>query len=144
MNVLITGCHGQLGNEMQQLAKENLQHIYFFTDVVELDITNENAVRNFIQIHNIDCIVNCAAYTAVDKAESNVDLCNLLNNVAPGYLAKAVEEIFGVNVEKVNTVRVQGKIKRMGATSGKRADWKKAIVKLTAGSKTIEFFDGMA
>ena len=58
-------------------------------------------------------------------------------------IAKAVEEIFGVTVEKVNTVRVQGKIKRMGATSGKRADYKKAIVKLTEGSKTIEFFDGM-
>ncbi len=59
-------------------------------------------------------------------------------------IKKAVEEIFGVKVEKVTTVRVLGKIKRMGATSGKRADWKKAIVKLTADSKTIEFFDGMA
>ncbi len=57
---------------------------------------------------------------------------------------KAVEEIFGVKVEKITTVNVLGKIKRMGATSGKRADWKKAIVKLTADSKTIEFFDGMA
>ena len=59
-------------------------------------------------------------------------------------IKKAVEEIFGVTVEKVTTVRVLGKVKRMGATSGKRADWKKAIVKLTADSKTIEFFDGMA
>ena len=59
-------------------------------------------------------------------------------------IKKAVEEIFGVKVEKVTTMRVLGKIKRMGATSGKRADWKKAIVKLTADSKTIEFFDGMA
>jgi len=59
-------------------------------------------------------------------------------------IKKAVEEIFGVKVEKITTVRVLGKIKRMGATSGKRADWKKAIVKLTADSKTIEFFDGMA
>ena len=59
-------------------------------------------------------------------------------------IKKAVEEIFGVKVEKVTTVRVLGKIKRMGANSGKRADWKKAIVKLTADSKTIEFFDGMA
>ena len=58
-------------------------------------------------------------------------------------IAKAVEEIFGVKVENVNTIRVQGKIKIMGATSGKRADYKKAIVKLTEGSKTIEFFDGM-
>ncbi len=59
-------------------------------------------------------------------------------------IKKAVEEVFGVKVEKITTARVLGKIKRMGATSGKRADWKKAIVKLTADSKTIEFFDGMA
>ena len=59
-------------------------------------------------------------------------------------IAKAVEEIFGVKVEKVTTCRVLGKVKRMGATSGKRADWKKAVVKLAADSKTIEFFDGMA
>ena len=59
-------------------------------------------------------------------------------------IAKAVEEIFGVKVEKVTTLRVQGKIKRMGATSGKRPDYKKAVVKLTQDSKTIEFFDGMA
>ena len=59
-------------------------------------------------------------------------------------IKKAVEEIFGVEVEKVTTANVLGKVKRMGATSGKRADWKKAVVKLTAGSKTIEFFDGMA
>ena len=59
-------------------------------------------------------------------------------------IKKAVEEIFGVTVEKVTTMRVLGKVKRMGATSGKRPDWKKAVVKLTADSKTIEFFDGMA
>ena len=59
-------------------------------------------------------------------------------------IKNAVEEIFGVKVEKVTTCRVLGKVKRMGATFGKRADWKKAVVKLTADSKTIEFFDGMA
>ena len=59
-------------------------------------------------------------------------------------IKKAVEEMFGVKVEKVTTCRVLGKVKRMGATSGKRPDWKKAVVKLTADSKTIEFFDGMA
>ena len=58
-------------------------------------------------------------------------------------IKKAIEEIFGVKVEKVTTMRVLGKIKRMGANSGKRPDWKKAIVKLTADSKTIEFFDGL-
>jgi large subunit ribosomal protein L23 len=58
-------------------------------------------------------------------------------------IKKAVEEIFGVKVEKVTTMVVLGKVKRMGANSGKRPDWKKAIVKLTADSKTIEFFDGL-
>ena len=58
-------------------------------------------------------------------------------------IKKAVEEIFGVKVEKVTTMRVLGKIKRMGANSGKRPDWKKAIVKLSEDSKTIEFFDGL-
>ncbi len=58
-------------------------------------------------------------------------------------IKKAVEEIFGVTVEKVTTMRVLGKIKRMGANSGKRPDWKKAVVKLTESSKTIEFFDGL-
>ena len=58
-------------------------------------------------------------------------------------IKKAVEEVFGVKVEKVTTMRVLGKVKRMGANSGKRPDWKKAIVKLTDDSKTIEFFDGL-
>mgnify|MGYP004539185289 FL=1 len=58
-------------------------------------------------------------------------------------IKKAVEEIFGVTVEKVTTMRVLGKIKRMGANSGKRPDWKKAVVKLTESSKTIEFLDGL-
>lgn len=59
-------------------------------------------------------------------------------------IKKAVEEIFGVNVEKVTTINMPGKIKRMGRYEGRRAAWKKAVVKLTEGSKTIEFFDGMA
>ena len=58
-------------------------------------------------------------------------------------IKKAVEEVFGVKVEKVTTMRMLGKVKRMGANSGKRPDWKKAIVKLTENSKTIEFFDGL-
>lgn len=59
-------------------------------------------------------------------------------------IKKAVEEIFGVNVEKVTTINMAGKIKRMGRYEGRRAAWKKAVIKLTEGSKTIEFFDGMA
>ena len=58
-------------------------------------------------------------------------------------IKKAIEQIFGVKVEKVNTIRMEGKAKRQGVTSGRRANWKKAYVTLTADSKTIEFFEGM-
>ena len=91
MNILVTGANGQLGNEMQLLARENLQHTYFFTDVQELDICDEQAVYAYVSEHKIDIIVNCAAYTAVDKAEDNVELCDKLNNIAPGYLARAAQ-----------------------------------------------------
>jgi len=90
-NILITGANGQLGNEMRLLSSENNQYNYFFTDVQELDICDEQAIQKFVTENQIDVIVNCAAYTAVDKAEDNADLCGKLNAVAPGYLAKAAE-----------------------------------------------------
>ena len=92
MNILITGCNGQLGNEMQLLERENPQHNYFNTDVKELDITNKQAVDRFIADNQIDGIVNCAAYTAVDKAETQPELCTLLNATAPAHLARAIEK----------------------------------------------------
>lgn len=92
MNILITGCNGQLGNEMQLLEKSNPQHTYFNTDVAELDITDQQAVEDFVSRNGIDGIVNCAAYTAVDKAEDNKELCTTLNTVAPAYLAAAVDK----------------------------------------------------
>ena len=91
MNILVTGANGQLGNEMQVLSRENLQHTYFFTDVQELDICDEQAVRAFVADNRVDVIVNCAAYTAVDKAEDNAELCDKLNHLTPGYLASAAE-----------------------------------------------------
>ena len=90
-NVLITGANGQLGNEMRVLSVENPEYTYFFTDVAELDICNEQAVQDFVKANNIHVIVNCAAYTAVDNAEDNVELCTKLNADAVGYLAKAAE-----------------------------------------------------
>lgn len=107
MNILVTGCNGQLGNEMQLQAKDNGQHNWFFTDVVipegsiaqKLDITNEAEVEEFVEKNGIDCIVNCAAFTAVDKAESSEEFCDLLNNTAPGYLAKAVGKRGGQMVQ---------------------------------------------
>ncbi len=92
MKILITGCNGQLGNEMQLLEKENPQHTYFNTDVAELDITDQKAIEMFVSENAIDGIVNCAAYTAVDKAEENQDLCMKLNATAPDYLAQAIEK----------------------------------------------------
>ena len=92
MNILITGCNGQLGNEMQLLEKEDAANNYFNTDVAELDITDVEAIEQFLAANNIDGIVNCAAYTAVDKAEANEELCTLLNAEAPGYLAHAIEK----------------------------------------------------
>jgi dTDP-4-dehydrorhamnose reductase len=90
-NILITGANGQLGNEMRVLSAEHPEYTYFFTDVAELDICDEQAVMDFVQAKGIHVIVNCAAYTAVDKAEENVELCTKLNADAVGYLAKAAE-----------------------------------------------------
>ena len=98
-NILVTGANGQLGNEMRLLAEVNKEYAYFFTDVAELDICDEQAVGNFVVEHQIDIIVNCAAYTAVDKAEDNQELCDKLNHVAPGYLAKAIESRGGYFIQ---------------------------------------------
>ena len=99
MNILITGCNGQLGNEMQRLQTENTQHRWFNTDVSELDITRQSDVEQFVSTHEIDGIVNCAAYTAVDQAESNPQLCTALNAEAPAYLAAAVAKRDGWMVQ---------------------------------------------
>lgn len=92
MNILITGCNGQLGNELQLLEKNYSEHTFFNTDVHELDITNAEAIDKFVSSNNIDIIINCAACTAVDKAESNKELCQVLNADAPAYLAKAISK----------------------------------------------------
>jgi len=90
-NILITGANGQLGNEMRVLSAESKEYNYFFTDVAELDICDAKAVLDFVKANDINVIVNCAAYTAVDNAEDNVELCTKLNADAVGYLAEAAE-----------------------------------------------------
>ena len=99
MNILITGCNGQLGNEMQVLQKDYPEHQWFNTDVNELDITDSDAINRFVEEHEIDGIVNCAAYTAVDKAESNKRLATALNTEAPTYLAVAIAKRDGWMVQ---------------------------------------------
>lgn len=105
MNVLITGANGQLGNEMRIVAKGSTDN-YIFTDVnqvegvetVYLDITDLNAIRKIVKDNNIDVIVNCAAYTNVDAAESNEHLAEVLNAYAPKNLATAMAERDGLLV----------------------------------------------
>ncbi len=89
-NILITGANGQLGNEIRRIAsfhENNFQ--FFFTDVAELDITDQQAIEDFIRENNIKYIVNCAAYTAVDKAEDDVALCYRINRDAVANLGAA-------------------------------------------------------
>lgn len=92
MNILITGANGQLGNEMRLLSPSSSKDSYFFTDVEELDITKIENVRNFISDNKIDIIVNCAAYTNVDKAEDDVVFADLLNHKAVENLAIIAKE----------------------------------------------------
>ena len=90
--VLITGANGQLGNEMRLVIDGNDAFSPIFTDVQELDITSKDAIDAFFANHHIDYVVNCAAYTAVDNAEDNVELCTRLNADAVEYLAQAENE----------------------------------------------------
>ena len=92
MTILITGCNGQLGSELQLLEKYCPQHTWLNTDVAELDITNQLAVNQFVAQNQVDGIVNCAAYTAVDKAETDKQTATALNTEAPAYLAAAIEK----------------------------------------------------
>ena len=106
MNILVTGANGQLGNEMRLVSKSTNDN-YTFTDVVEvegvettlLDITDAEAVRRMVKEKGIGCVVNCAAYTNVDKAESDEALCRKLNADAPRILAEAMKEVNGLLVQ---------------------------------------------
>ena len=115
MNILVTGANGQLGNEMRIVAQE-MEDNYIFTDVsqiegvdtVVLDITDETAIRKMVEEKQIDAIVNCAAYTNVDAAETNQNTAELLNATAPLYLAKAMKETGGLLIQ-ISTDYVFGK-----------------------------------
>ena len=89
MNILVTGCKGQLGTELQKLAAGDANHHWLFTDVDTLDICNKTAVEACFDEHHIEVCVNCAAYTAVDKAEDEPELAMLINSFAPKVLADA-------------------------------------------------------
>ncbi len=101
MNILVTGAGGQLGNEMQIVARESKDN-YIFTDVCEgythLDITSIDDIRRIVKENDIKCIVNCAAWTNVDAAETAGDIVETLNATAPENLARAMKEVDGLLV----------------------------------------------
>lgn len=105
MNILVTGANGQLGNEIRIVAKHSSDR-YIYTDVVEmeghetilLDITSLDAIRQMVHENEIQCIINCAAYTNVDKAETDEEMCELLNAKAVDNLAIAMREVDGLLV----------------------------------------------
>ena len=102
MNILVTGANGQLGNEVQLVSKQSKNDKYFFTDVCEgyekLDITDIDKIRSYVNEHDIQCIINCAAWTNVDKAETAGDIVETLNATAPENLAKVMKERDGLLV----------------------------------------------
>ena len=113
--ILVTGANGQLGNEMRIVAKNSGDN-YIFTDVNQvegvettyLDITDLDAVRQCVVANKVDVIVNCAAYTNVDAAETNEELAEKLNAEAPENLAKAMKEVGGLLIQ-ISTDYVFGK-----------------------------------
>ena len=90
-NILVTGSNGQLGSEIQELSK-NYDYNFFFTDRNSLNISNEKEIQEFIQKNNINTIINCAAYTAVDKAEDDEENANKINHLAVKNLAEISKE----------------------------------------------------
>lgn len=133
MNILITGKNGQLGSDIERLAPLYTRFNFIFTDVAELDITQAELVNTFFSKHPIDLVINCAAYTAVDKAEEEIDLANLVNNIAVKNLVQAcithksriihisTDYVFDgsnnlpyLETDAVSPIGVYGKTKRLG------------------------------
>ncbi len=91
MKILVTGAYGQLGNELKILSAEYQQWQFLFTDADTLDITDAFSIKSFFERNKPDFVVNCAAYTAVDKAETDFETAEKVNTLAPEFLAKASE-----------------------------------------------------
>lgn len=102
MKILVTGCNGQLGTEMRNVLEEKMPGKTIYTDIAELDLTDAEAVKGFVSANDITHIVNCAAYTAVDKAETDRGLCTKINVDAVKNLADAAYDA-GAKVVHVST-----------------------------------------
>jgi len=148
MKILITGSNGQLGSELRAIAEGYPLYEFLYTDVNELNITDESSVNHFFELHNPDVIINCAAYTAVDKAETDEETAYLVNAVATGNLARAASECgaFMVHIstdyvydgnnhipytetERINPLSVYGKSKAAGEDAVHQANGKAIIIR---------------
>lgn len=101
MNILVTGSTGQLGHSLRDIAADSTNH-YIFTDVAELDITDKSAIICMMEAEKVNMVINCAAYTNVDKAEDDFDTANLINNTAVRNLAESCTQ-FGATLIHVST-----------------------------------------
>ena len=148
MNILVTGANGQLGNEMRIVSKNSSDH-YIFTDVEELDILDRKAVMDCVKREKIEVVVNCAAYTNVDKAEDEPAFAEKLNATAVGYLAEACKDndatlihistdyVFGGNegntpkteTEPANPTGAYGRTKLHGEEVVKKVGCKNIIIR---------------
>jgi dTDP-4-dehydrorhamnose reductase len=102
MNILVTGSNGQLGNELRTISGNYPAFRFFFTDVAELDITRPDTVIDFFEENRIQVVINCAAYTAVDKAENDESAAIRINAAAVGHIAKACDQV-GTTLIHVST-----------------------------------------
>jgi dTDP-4-dehydrorhamnose reductase len=102
VNILVTGANGQLGSEIREIAPNYKVYNFLLTDVDDLDITNHKAVKEFIEINKINVIINCAAYTAVDKAESEPEISNAINHLAVANFAQIAKE-FNIKLIHIST-----------------------------------------
>lgn len=133
MNVLVTGSNGQLGNEIKEFSKDEKHCNFFFENSEDLDITNAKLVNDYFEKNNINVVINCAAYTAVDKAESEVEKANQVNAFGVKNLVSALKKVEGKIIhistdyvfngenfipylenQDVNPIGVYGRTKRAG------------------------------
>lgn len=101
-HILVTGSNGQLGNELRVLSAGDSSSDFLFTDLPEFDISDAGMMNSFFRTNKVDALINCAAYTAVDKAESEPEKAGLINATAPGLLASAAEK-YGFTLVHIST-----------------------------------------
>ena len=102
MNILVTGANGQLGNSMRKISGEYPQHHFLYTDMPEMDITDKSGVEAFVKENDVQAIVNCAAYTAVDRAETETELAERINCFGTKMLGEVAKE-FSIPLIHIST-----------------------------------------